>query len=525
MWNNLEPTKARLFLLAVQSLYETGASWIESGNANLQGRSVMAHTKIIVVSLALLSGCTASQLRYETLNQAGTVESITEKQIFFNLEQFDKNPYAFPSQVTVIAGSASTTNSVSPTFMTPLGMATTVTSQFADAATSSVATALASTTADSVAGAVANGTSNTTTGTTGSTVTTGTTNVVTSGGPNTTTAAGTSGSVANSTSTAVANGTTGSTTTTTTKGTTTGNTTTGTTGRTGTITNSSASTRPNRTLSLALSDNWMESWTLDPVVNPDVLRRLSALYRYVLGETRAVDQGLDNPDRDLKRPAFRAWAKQHQNAIEDQFMCEYAMPPAAAASGGDSSATTTTTITEGQPGGNVTTTTTTGPEKPAGNDDQSVTLVFKCLSERQTTYRKRAVKVKRSTLVLPGCVICLDKPVPSETDPNVVAAYKSKEGDVLGDDPQPYVNPNLPFGLITRARTADPGKNNVHIGRAFYGDVDVDPNVHLDFHEFELLVNAATIVDTAASGTTGGGKGGNPKVLALPVSPNGFLLK
>jgi hypothetical protein len=123
------------------------------------------------------------------------------------------------------------------------------------------------------------------------------------------------------------------------------------------------------------------------------------------------------------------------------------------------------------------------------------------------------------------CVICLDKPVTSETDPNVVAAYRSKDGTVLGDDPQPYVNPNLPFGLITRTRAADQGKSNVHIGRAFYGDVDVDPNVHLDFHEFELLVNSATIVDTAASGTTGGGKGANPKVLALPVSPNGFLLK
>ena len=113
----------------------------------------------IIVSLVALSGCTATQLRYQTLNQAGTVESITEKQIFFNLEQFDKNPYAFPSQVTVIAGSASTTNSVSPTFMTPLGMATTVTSQFANAAQTSVANALVATTSNTVANAVTTGTS------------------------------------------------------------------------------------------------------------------------------------------------------------------------------------------------------------------------------------------------------------------------------------------------------------------------------------------------------------------------------
>ena len=170
----------------------------------------MVYTNIALVSLILLSGCTASQLRYETLNQAGTVESITEKQIFFNLEQFDKNPYAFPSQVTVIAGSASTTNSVSPTFMTPLGMATTVTSQLANTASSNVATALVATTSNSVATAVTNGTSSlTTNGTTGTTTnTTGgmTTNTMSTApaGP------GTMNAVQTNNSTAVANGTSNS---------------------------------------------------------------------------------------------------------------------------------------------------------------------------------------------------------------------------------------------------------------------------------------------------------------------------
>src|ERR1700728_1755425 len=119
----------------------------------------------IIVSFMVLSGCTATQLRYQTLNQAQTVESITEKQIFFNLGQFDQNPYAFPSQVTVIAGSASTTDSASPTFMTPLGMMTATTSQLAEMTTSSLATA-AVTTPQTVATAVSTGASGTTTTTT-----------------------------------------------------------------------------------------------------------------------------------------------------------------------------------------------------------------------------------------------------------------------------------------------------------------------------------------------------------------------
>jgi hypothetical protein len=133
--------------------------------------------------------------------------------------------------------------------------------------------------------------------------------------------------------------------------------------------------------------------------------------------------------------------------------------------------------------------------------------------------------VKRSTLALPGCVICLDGKPPEDAGANVVAAYKYAGGSDAENDSRPYINPNLRFGLITHARSAEKDKSNTHIGRTFYGDVDVDPNVHLAFHEFELLVNAATIVDTGTSGTTGGAKGSNPKVLAVPVSPNGFLLK
>ena len=204
--------------------------------------------------------------------------------------------------------------------------------------------------------------------------------------------------IANGTSNSVATGSTGGTSTTNTAVTNGGNTTTNTTGNTGTTTDTSAATRPNRTVSLAMSDNWMESWTLDPVVNPDVLRRLSALYRYVLGETRAAGQEADDTDRNLKRAVFREWAKAHKNEIDDQFMCEYVLPAAAGGGGSDAQTTITTTKSEGPSGGTTTTTTQTGPEKPAGGGgDKPVTLVFRCLVDSEDKYRKRTITVKRST--------------------------------------------------------------------------------------------------------------------------------
>ena len=223
---------------------------------------------------------------------------------------------------------------------------------------------------------------------------------------------------------------------------------------------------------------------------------------------------------------FREWAKAHKNEIDDQFMCEYVLPAAAGGGGSDAQTTTTTTKSEGPSGGTTTTTTQTGPEKPAGGGgDKPVTLVFRCLVDSEDKYRKRTVTVKRSTLALPGCVICMDGSSPPDPGADVVAAFKFTGGSEADGDARPYINPNLRFGLITHAKLAEKDKNNAHIGRNFYGDVEVDPNVHLAFHEFELMVNSATAVETSTSATTGGAKGSNPKVLAVPVSPNGFLLK
>jgi hypothetical protein len=126
----------------------------------------------------VIGGCASTQLNYNTLDLAASLDSLTTKQILFNLARTLEDPYAVPSEITVAAGTATTANSVSPTFSTPLSASTT-----------------ASNTAFSV-------------------------------------------------------------------------------------------THPNGTASVGASDQWQQGWTLDPITNPDEVRRLQALYRYAIGWIR-----------------------------------------------------------------------------------------------------------------------------------------------------------------------------------------------------------------------------------------------
>ena len=383
----------------------------------------MRTSQALICSLVFLSGCTATQLRYETLKESGTVESLTKRQILFNLALFKDDPYAIPSQVTVIAGSASTTNSVSPTFMTPLGTATVITSQLANTATSSLATAVAATTTNSVAGAIANtatstttnGTSATTTGTNGTTTTVGSSTAPAGPGTTNSVATATSTAVANGTSSSVANGTSTGTTTTTTNGTTAGTTNTGTTGTSNGLTSSTGTTHPNKTLSLTVNDNWTESWTLDPVTDPDVLRRLSALYRYALGESVVKESEFRKTGAD---GIARIDGVAYQEHVDAQFMCEYPISQSPS-TGNAADPPTVATVTDGQ--GKVQMITKTAPDE-SKKDSDSVTLVFNCRVGAGNKLVIRTTKVKKSDLKLPNCVICLDEDV----NKLKVSLYKSQ---------------------------------------------------------------------------------------------------
>jgi hypothetical protein len=66
-------------------------------------------------------GCASTQLNYNTVDLATSLNSLTKRQIFFNLAQAVTDPEFVPSQVTISVGTAQTLNSVAPTISAPLG--------------------------------------------------------------------------------------------------------------------------------------------------------------------------------------------------------------------------------------------------------------------------------------------------------------------------------------------------------------------------------------------------------------------
>jgi hypothetical protein len=75
----------------------------------------------------LLAGCASTQLNYNTLDLASTVDSLVTKQVLDNLSKIIDNPLAIPAQVDLAAGTATTANSVTPTFTDPISQAATIT--------------------------------------------------------------------------------------------------------------------------------------------------------------------------------------------------------------------------------------------------------------------------------------------------------------------------------------------------------------------------------------------------------------
>jgi hypothetical protein len=149
-------------------------------------------------SCALVFGCVSEQLNYNTLDLAATVDSLITRQVLFNLGRFIDNPATLPSQITLAAGTASTTEALTPSATgIPLANSTTTT----------------------------------------------------------TTAAAT-------------------------------------------VTRASAVSRGAAALTLGGTDSWTQNWTLDPVNDPDQLRRLRFLYRYAVRDPSLTTE-LDRPGVDF----------------------------------------------------------------------------------------------------------------------------------------------------------------------------------------------------------------------------------
>jgi hypothetical protein len=83
-----------------------------------------------IVAAMLAAGCASTQLNYNAADLATSLNSLTKKQIFFNLAQAINDPEFVPSQVTVSIGTAQTANAITPSLSLPLGPPIATTSRF-----------------------------------------------------------------------------------------------------------------------------------------------------------------------------------------------------------------------------------------------------------------------------------------------------------------------------------------------------------------------------------------------------------
>src|ERR1700753_3163634 len=74
-----------------------------------------------------VAGCASTQLNHNTLDLASTVDSLVTKQVLDNLSKIIDNPLAVPAQVDLAAGSATTSNSITPSISDPYTKAVTAT--------------------------------------------------------------------------------------------------------------------------------------------------------------------------------------------------------------------------------------------------------------------------------------------------------------------------------------------------------------------------------------------------------------
>ena len=94
------------------------------------------------VCTALVSGCASLQLNFNALDLASTVDSLLLKQVLLNLSRTIDNDAALPTQVSIAAGTVSTTNTLAPAVSSiPLATSSTTTNTIATAAATTITNA------------------------------------------------------------------------------------------------------------------------------------------------------------------------------------------------------------------------------------------------------------------------------------------------------------------------------------------------------------------------------------------------
>jgi hypothetical protein len=92
------------------------------------------HVAAYSVACLVLVGCATAQLNYNTLDLADSIDDLLTSQVVLNLARFLDNPNGTPAQVSIGAGSVSTTNQASLSLSYPLTTAVTTTNTATTAA-------------------------------------------------------------------------------------------------------------------------------------------------------------------------------------------------------------------------------------------------------------------------------------------------------------------------------------------------------------------------------------------------------
>ena len=78
---------------------------------------------------AFIAGCASTALNYNTLDLASTTNDLLSRQVLYNLANFIDSDLAYPSQIVINSGTASTSDTISANYSTPLTSAITTTAQ------------------------------------------------------------------------------------------------------------------------------------------------------------------------------------------------------------------------------------------------------------------------------------------------------------------------------------------------------------------------------------------------------------
>jgi hypothetical protein len=88
----------------------------------LSGGELMFLRLMSIAACLFGCGCASTQLNYNTADLASSLNSLTKRQIFFNLAQALTDPEFVPSQATISIGTAQTLNAITPSVSVPLGL-------------------------------------------------------------------------------------------------------------------------------------------------------------------------------------------------------------------------------------------------------------------------------------------------------------------------------------------------------------------------------------------------------------------